>query len=236
MTILAALVILAPFAAAWIGMLGGRRLLLGPGGVAVIGTAASTVMALVVLAGVAGDASHVRESWIQLTRTGSIPITAGVRVDGLSASVALMVTVVALAVQVYSIGYLRGDARYSSYAAFVSLFTAAMLLVVFPGDLMVLYVGWEIMGVCSYFLIGHHWEDPGAREPRRTDSVCSTMPAMPARRYGWRRLGGQRVPPVEARHLLPGGEHRSITNAAGSAGPKERPAGWCCPLPSSRRW
>jgi NADH-quinone oxidoreductase subunit L len=162
MTTLAALVILAPFAAAWIGMLGGRRVPLGPGGVAVIGTAASTVMALVVLAGVAGDASHVRESSIQLTPTGSIPITVGVRVDGLSASVALMVTVVALAVQVYSIGYLRGDARYSSYAAFVSLFTAAMLLVVFSGDLIVLYVGWEIMGVCSYFLIGHHWEDPGA--------------------------------------------------------------------------
>ena len=49
--------------------------------------------------------------------------------------------------------------RYSSYAAFISLFTAAMLLVVYAGDLLLLYVGWEVMGVCSYFLIGHHWED-----------------------------------------------------------------------------
>ena len=73
------------------------------------------------------------------------------------------VAVVALAVQVYSTAYLKGDPRYSSYAAFVSLFTAAMLLVVFADDLFVLLVGWEVMGVCSYFLIGHHWEQEGAR-------------------------------------------------------------------------
>ncbi len=72
-----------------------------------------------------------------------------------------MVCLVALAVQVYSIAYLRGDPRYSSYAAFVSLFTAAMLLVVVSGDLFVLFVGWEVMGICSYFLIGHYWEDEG---------------------------------------------------------------------------
>src|SRR5690606_14448413 len=51
--------------------------------------------------------------------------------------------------------------RYPSYSAFVSLFTAAMLLVVYAGDLLVLYVGWEIMGICSYLLIGHWWEDLG---------------------------------------------------------------------------
>src|SRR4029079_7948350 len=52
---------------------------------------------------------------------------------------------------------------YSSYAALVSLITAAMLLVVFADDLFVLLVGWEVMGVCSYFLIGHHWEQEGSR-------------------------------------------------------------------------
>ena len=73
------------------------------------------------------------------------------------------VAVVALAVQVYSSAYLKGDPRYSSYAAFVSLFTAAMMLVVFADDLFVLLVGWEVMGVCSYFLIGHHWEQEEAQ-------------------------------------------------------------------------
>ena len=62
-------------------------------------------------------------------------------------------------------GYLRDDPRYPSYAALVSLFTAAMLLVVVAGDLMVLLVGWEVMGICSYLLIGHDWETP--RRPRR---------------------------------------------------------------------
>jgi NADH-quinone oxidoreductase subunit L len=83
------------------------------------------------------------------------------RVDGLAAIVAVMVCIVALLVQIYSVAYLRGDPRYSSYAAFVSLFTAAMLLVVLTSDLIVLFVGWEVMGICSYFLIGHHWEDEG---------------------------------------------------------------------------
>jgi len=154
-------VVLTPFAAAWVGMLGGSRIRSGPGGVAVAGTGASLLLAVAVVVMVAGDSSRIRETSVLLTPTGTIPITVGVRVDGLSASVALMVTVVALAVQIYSIGYLRGDARYSSYAAMVSLFTAAMVLVVLSGDLLVLYVGWEVMGLCSYFLIGHHWEDPG---------------------------------------------------------------------------
>ena len=81
--------------------------------------------------------------------------------------VSLAVGIVALAVQVYSTAYLKGDPRYPSYAAFVSLFTAAMLLVVFADDLIVLLVGWEVMGVCSYFLIGHHWEQE-ARGPARS--------------------------------------------------------------------
>ena len=74
-----------------------------------------------------------------------------------------MVAVVALLVQVYSTAYLRGDPRYASYAAVVSLFTAAMLLVVVSADLLVLFVGWEVMGICSSLLIGHHWEQADAR-------------------------------------------------------------------------
>ncbi|MGC5009282.1 NADH-quinone oxidoreductase subunit L [Streptosporangium sp. DT93] len=91
--------------------------------------------------------------------TGSVPISVGLLVDGLAASIAVLVTVVALAVQVYSVGYMRGDRRYPSYSAFISLFTSAMLLVVYSADLLVLYVGWEVMGLCSYLLVGHWWEE-----------------------------------------------------------------------------
>jgi NADH-quinone oxidoreductase subunit L len=101
----------------------------------------------------------VVQGTLSVIGTGSIPITAGLRVDGLAALIAVLVTVVALAVQVYSVGYMRDEPRYPSYSAFISLFTSAMLLVVYAGDLLVLYVGWEIMGLCSYLLIGHWWED-----------------------------------------------------------------------------
>jgi len=159
-TALAAAATLVPFGAAVVGMLFGRRLPFGAAPIAVLGTAAATVLAILVAVDVAGASSSVWESSTQLTPTGMVPITLGVRVDSLSATVAVMVTVVALAVQVYSVGYLRGDQRYSSYAALISLFTAAMLTVVLANDLLVIYVGWEIMGICSYFLIGHYWEDP----------------------------------------------------------------------------
>ena len=96
--------------------------------------------------------------------TGALGFDVAFRIDGLSALVSLLVTSVALAVQVYSVGYLRGDPRYPSYVCLISLFTAAMLLVVTADDLLVLLVGWEVMGICSYFLIGHHWELAEARD------------------------------------------------------------------------
>jgi NADH-quinone oxidoreductase subunit L len=96
------------------------------------------------------------------------------RVDALGGLVAVAVALVALAVQVYSAGYLGrsthlaedadpAPTRYAAYAATVSLFTAAMLLVVQADDLFLVLVGWEVMGLCSYLLIGHHSERPAAR-------------------------------------------------------------------------
>ncbi|MEV5893153.1 NADH-quinone oxidoreductase subunit 5 family protein [Nonomuraea fuscirosea] len=93
--------------------------------------------------------------------TGAVPISLTLQADALSGVLGVLVTLVALAVQIYSVGYLKTDPRYPSYSAFISLFTSAMLLVVYAGDLLVLYVGWEIMGLCSYLLIGHWWEDRG---------------------------------------------------------------------------
>jgi NADH-quinone oxidoreductase subunit L len=94
---------------------------------------------------------------------GTLTIWLGTRVTGLAAVVAILVTFVASCVQVYSLTYMKDDRRYATYAGLISLFTSAMLLVVFSADLIVLLVGWEIMGACSYFLIGHFWEKPDAR-------------------------------------------------------------------------
>jgi NADH-quinone oxidoreductase subunit L len=156
MTWVAAGIPVLPFLAAAVGLLAGRRLPGGPAAIALAGTGASTVLALILL--LTGTNGGVRVSAVTLTPAGLPPITAGTRVDTLSATAALAVVVVALAIQVFSVGYLRNDNRYSSYAAFVSLFTAAMLVVVVSADLIETYVGWEVMGACSYFLIGHRWE------------------------------------------------------------------------------
>lgn len=93
---------------------------------------------------------------------GSLPIGA-TAVDGLAVCVSLMVCFVSSLVQIYSIGYQSHEPRYSSYAAFISLFTSAMLAVVVTGDLLMLIIGWEVMGLCSYLLIGQHWEREEAR-------------------------------------------------------------------------
>ncbi|WP_030757333.1 NADH-quinone oxidoreductase subunit L [Streptomyces griseus] len=160
-TTLAVLVPLLPFLGAAAGLAAGRT---APGFVrplAVLPTLAAA--ALAVLVAVRQGGNTVIEASTQLTPTGSVPITLGLHIDGFAALVAVLVGVVASCVQIYSTGYLRDDPRYPSYAALVSLFTAAMLLVVYSGDLMVLLVGWEVMGICSYFLVGHYWETPEAR-------------------------------------------------------------------------
>ena len=69
-----------------------------------------------------------------------------------------VVTIVALMVMVYSVGYMRGEARYGWYFALLSFFTAAMLLLVVSGNLLLLYLAWEGVGLASYLLIGFYWE------------------------------------------------------------------------------
>jgi len=161
LTTLAALVPALPFLASVAGMLLGRH---APGFVrpiAVLPTLTACVLAVIVASRQGtGPATDVGT---RLTPTGSVPIDLALHLDGFAVLIAVLVGFVATCVQVYSTGYLRDDPRYPSYAALVSLFTSAMLLVVYTGDLMVLLVGWEVMGVCSYFLVGHYWETPQAR-------------------------------------------------------------------------
>ena len=124
----------------------------------------ASLLALGLAAALAVHSGQISGGW-RIVDFGGLPVTASVRVDSAAALVAVAVTVVAAAVQVYSVSYLRHDGRYPPYAAQVSLFTAAMLLVVVSGDLIPLLVGWEVMGICSYLLIAHDRalpEAPGA--------------------------------------------------------------------------
>jgi NADH-quinone oxidoreductase subunit L len=156
-----AVLVAVPFTAAVAGLAVGRW---RPVAVAVawVGALATLGLAAALAVPVWTSGSASVEVWATVP-TGWVPITMSTRSDGLTLTVAVMVAVVATAVQVYSPAYLHGEPRYGSYAALVSLFTAAMLLVVVADDLVVLLVGWEVMGICSYFLVGHYWEQPWAR-------------------------------------------------------------------------
>ncbi len=93
---------------------------------------------------------------------GDLTIRLGLTVDSLTAVMLIVVTGVSLMVQVYSQGYMHGDPGYHRYFAFMSLFTASMLGLVLADNLVMLFVFWEGVGLCSYLLIGFWFERPSA--------------------------------------------------------------------------
>ncbi len=101
----------------------------------------------------------VVESSVAWFRVGSLELELGQYVDGLTAVMLIVVTTVSLCVHVYSLGYMHGDKRFTWFYVVLSLFTGAMLNVVIADNLFQLLVGWEVMGICSYLLIGHWWEE-----------------------------------------------------------------------------
>ncbi|GAA2076098.1 NADH-quinone oxidoreductase subunit L [Streptomyces albiaxialis] len=162
-TTLAVLVPVLPFLGAVAGLLLGRG---APGfarPLAVLPTLVATALAITVAVRQGGGAPLRAATELTPTGNEALPVQLALHLDGFAVLVAVLVGLVASCVQLYSTGYLRDDPRYPSYAALVSLFTAAMFLVVYSDDLIVLLVGWEIMGICSYFLVGHYWETPAAR-------------------------------------------------------------------------
>lgn len=96
--------------------------------------------------------------------TGSTFLQIGFMMDGLSAVMLIVVTTVSSLIQIYSIGYMHGDARYSRYYAYLSLFTFSMLGLVLSNNFLQIFVFWELVGVCSYFLIGFWFEKKSAAD------------------------------------------------------------------------
>jgi NADH-quinone oxidoreductase subunit L len=89
-------------------------------------------------------------------------ISLGVHVDSLSWIMIGVVFLVSLLVQIYSLGYMKGEGGFARYFAYLSLFTASMLGLVTADNLFQLYVCWELVGICSYLLIGFWWHKPSA--------------------------------------------------------------------------
>ncbi len=92
-------------------------------------------------------------------QSGGIEFGIGEYIDGLAVMLLFLVAFISLLVQVYSLEYVRGDRRYTHFFAAMTLFSAGMLVMVLAENMVQLILGWEIMGLCSFMLIGHWWED-----------------------------------------------------------------------------
>ncbi|MEW6137574.1 MAG: NADH-quinone oxidoreductase subunit L [Thermodesulfobacteriota bacterium] len=106
---------------------------------------------------------EVQTGYTQLLWTwmaiGDFSPRVALHLDGLSLSFMVVVTVVGFLIHVYSVEYMAAEAGYARFFAYMNLFVAAMLLLVLADDLVVLYVGWEGVGLCSYLLIGFWYQE-----------------------------------------------------------------------------
>ncbi|TMK83723.1 MAG: NADH-quinone oxidoreductase subunit L, partial [Actinobacteria bacterium] len=118
----------------------------------------SFVVSIAIMAHFVAGGAPVTSS-LPFFQIGSFHVEVGQNVDGLTAVMFVVVTLVSLLVQIYSTAYMHGDRRYTWYFAALSLFTASMLNLVIADNLFQLLVGWELVGICSYLLIGHWWEE-----------------------------------------------------------------------------
>ena len=101
-------------------------------------------------------------SLYRLFQSGSLTIDLTLYVDQLTVLLLLLVTGVSLIVHVYSSRYMIGESRYNRFFAVIALFTFSMILLVMSGNLLMLLISWEVMGICSYLLISHAAERPSA--------------------------------------------------------------------------
>jgi len=106
---------------------------------------------------------------------GDLPIRMGFVVDQLTAVMLVVVTVVAMLVQIYSIGYMHGDPRYPRFFAYLSLFSAAMLALVIADNLLLFFVSWELVGLTSYLLIGFWFERPAAMRAAKKAFIVTRL-------------------------------------------------------------
>jgi len=99
-------------------------------------------------------------TWLEFSHGVSIDM--GMAVDSISVMMLVVVTFVSLMVHIYSLGYMKGEERFSTYYAFLGLFTFSMLGLVLSSNIFQIYIFWELVGVSSFLLIGFYYDKPSA--------------------------------------------------------------------------
>ena len=157
------LIVLFPLLGAVVNGLFGSRLKQAAGYVGSLAVGASWLLSLKVFAAVVGGetlSANVYE-WIA---AGSFKAAVGFQVDALSAIMILTVTTVSFFIHVYSFGYMHGDRSFARFYAYLNLFVFSMLVLVLANNYLMMFVGWEGVGLCSYLLIGFWYERKSASD------------------------------------------------------------------------
>ncbi len=114
---------------------------------------------LLLLQDVVSNPEPLTIEWLSL---GDISFSMGFYLDSVTVIMLIVVTLVSSLVHIFSIGYMHGDPRYPRFFAFLSLFSFSMLFLVVSDNLLGIYIGWELVGLCSYLLIGFWFEKDSA--------------------------------------------------------------------------
>ncbi|MGH9019917.1 MAG: NADH-quinone oxidoreductase subunit L [Acidimicrobiales bacterium] len=160
----ATLIVLLPLAGFLAVLVNGRRLSERAIGVwATSAVAASFVCSVVTYFVLLGDSRREVTvhlfSWISV---GSLRVPAALLVDPLSVTMCLFVTGISALIHLYSIGYMAGERDYRKFFLYLNLFVFSMLMLVLANNLVLTFVGWEGVGVCSYWLVSYYFDRDAA--------------------------------------------------------------------------
>ncbi|HWR32467.1 MAG TPA: proton-conducting transporter membrane subunit, partial [Chitinophagaceae bacterium] len=169
--IIIALIPLLPLAGfILLGLFGRKYLKKSSGIIGTILLLASTVLALYTayeyffvygkVAGVYQKFVPLSYTWLEFSKGVSIDM--GILLDPISVMMLVVVSFISLMVHIYSLGYMKGEERISTYYSFLGLFTFSMLGLVISSNLFQIYIFWELVGVSSFLLIGYYYNKPSA--------------------------------------------------------------------------
>ncbi|HWP97272.1 MAG TPA: NADH-quinone oxidoreductase subunit L [Syntrophomonadaceae bacterium] len=132
----------------------------------------SLLVALKIFSGHPGEFYKMSVHWLNMP---GLQVDMGVLIDPLSALMLMVVTIVALLVQIYSLGYMKGDPGLASYYAYQSAFAGSMLGLVVSNNFGQIFVFWELVGLCSYLLIGFWFGKNSAREAAKKAFITNRI-------------------------------------------------------------
>src|SRR6516162_2056983 len=115
------------------------------------------------------------ETTVNWLTIGSLNVDFGLKLDGLSMMMLLIVTGVGGAIHIYSYGYMYDDRSFSRFFACLSLFTFSMLGIVLANNFLMMFIAWELVGVSSYLLIGFWFEKPSAGDAAKKAFITNRL-------------------------------------------------------------